>query len=71
MPGVVDAKSVPLETLEIAADFRRVAVGAGPSVEFKSGIICLYSSSIACIGNCWSGNASPYLGPKRKTVHAT
>src|SRR5262245_48817500 len=39
-------------------------------VELRSGIICLYSSSTAAMGNCPSSNGTLNVGPNRKTDHA-
>src|SRR5262245_57769410 len=49
--------------------FFHVGLGFGSSA-FRSGIICLYSSSTASIGNCPSGNVLPKEGPNLNTVHA-
>src|SRR5689334_8899823 len=62
-------RMAPFSFTASAAMFFQVGFGFG-SVEFKSGIICLYSSSTASIGNWPSLNGSPNLGPKRNTVHA-
>src|SRR5579871_340225 len=62
-------KTAPFSLTARAAMSIHVGLGFG-SVEFRSGIICLYNSSTASIGNWPSGNAVPKVGPKRNTDHA-
>src|SRR4030095_9695818 len=62
-------RTAPFRRVARAAMFVHVGFGDG-SCEFRSGIICLYNSSAASTGNWPSGNAVPYAGPKRNTVHA-
>jgi hypothetical protein len=41
------------------------------NVALKSGRACLANSPAASMGDCWSGNAVPNLGPNRNTVQFT
>src|SRR5439155_25447777 len=62
-------RTAPLSFTASAAMFFLVGFGDG-SVEFKSGIICLYSSPTYSMGNCPLGNAVPIVCQYLITVQA-
>src|SRR2546426_81584 len=61
--------TAPCSWTASAAIFFQVGFGDG-SKALRSGIICLYSSSTASMGNCPSGKGVLNFGPNRKTDHA-